>query len=372
MISLLKKIGTIGDSPDDCVETKFNHSFLIYIGLSMSIGGIIWGSICLSFDLFYNSIIPYSYTTLTFFNFIYFSTSKNFKFVQNFQVLISLLLPFCFQWSLGGFIPSGGTMLWAMLALMGTINMRSSRANIAWLLAYLFLTFISGLLDPYLSVISLDIPDFLKTIFFVLNFSIISTFVIGLNIFFVNRKERLQKILIELEKTKALDLIEMSKLEERQRGLKNYQKKLEHQVKKRTEELSQARKVAEDAAATKASFLANMSHEIRTPMNAIIGLSELCLKTPLNDKQNDYVQKINYSGKKLLGIINDILDFSKIDAGKLDIEKVPFSFDDIFDNLTTLLNLKAHEKNIELLFFQSKKVSSTYYGVIYSCYCFQY
>ena len=115
-------------------------------------------------------------------------------------------------------------------------------------------------------------------------------------------------------------------------------------------ELEIARKQAVDATHAKSMFLANMSHEIRTPMNAILGMAYLALKTDLNTRQHDYVNKIHEAAKSLLGIINDILDFSKVEAGKLDLEEGRFRIEDVAGHSLSLLRQRAHEKDIELLF----------------------
>ena len=120
---------------------------------------------------------------------------------------------------------------------------------------------------------------------------------------------------------------------------------------KRAEEaVRAARQKAEEATQAKSDFLANMSHEIRTPMNGILGMAHLCMKTDLTPRQRDYLQKIDRSAHSLLGIINDILDFSKIEAGKLTMERIEFRLEEVFENLASVVGMRAHEKGLEVLF----------------------
>ncbi|QMS87765.1 response regulator [Nostoc edaphicum CCNP1411] len=161
--------------------------------------------------------------------------------------------------------------------------------------------------------------------------------------------------------------------------LAEYNRTLEAQVKKRTEEFQQVieqlqttqeeliqsqeiaaqeqqaavREAARSAAANlaKSEFLANMSHELRTPLNAILGFTQVMSRDySLSGEHQENLAIINRAGEHLLNLINDILEMSKIEAGRITLNRSSFDLIHLLKNLEELFHLRAASKNLELQF----------------------
>ncbi len=138
---------------------------------------------------------------------------------------------------------------------------------------------------------------------------------------------------------------QINKRNEAESKLRELMAQLQEEIKAKHESM----RAAERASQSKSEFLANISHEVRTPLNGILGMTELLLRTELDDEQSSMAATIKAAGNNLLSVLNDILDFSKIEAGKMHIENQPFTLRDaVFDVMKNLAPI-AYPKKLEML-----------------------
>ncbi len=108
-------------------------------------------------------------------------------------------------------------------------------------------------------------------------------------------------------------------------------------------DLSEARRIAQEANDAKAEFLSVISHELRTPLNAVQGIIGLLNRTPLSAEQKAYIDTLSQSSRNLTMLVNDILDFERLEAGKLSL--VETTFDPVASLRTNLSSFRAEARD---------------------------
>mgnify|MGYP003998244899 FL=1 len=143
--------------------------------------------------------------------------------------------------------------------------------------------------------------------------------------------------------------------------------KLENRVKERTysleeanRKLATAKEIAETANKAKSTFLSKMSHELRTPIHAILGFTQLLQldqKNPLADYQQKNMESVYSAGNHILELINEVLDISKIENGNLQLSIERVDIVPIMDNVISISQSIADEKNISLKYGEISRES---------------
>ncbi len=134
------------------------------------------------------------------------------------------------------------------------------------------------------------------------------------------------------------------------------------ELKEEIERLKTLHRDAADVADARNAFLAHVSHELRTPMNSILGMTRLALGTELSSEQRGYLEVIDGSVEQVVTLVNDLLDQAKIDAGRLELESIPFRLDQLCETVTQTLEGAAVHKDVAVRLHWDASVPRTVVG----------
>jgi signal transduction histidine kinase len=177
----------IGSNPKDDEHSRPRKRLLVMLATFMSLGGLLWGVICVVFKMSWVAAIPFGYVFFSILNMIYFGISKNFEVVQTLQIFMSLLLPFLFQIILGGYDSSGGVIYWSFLSVLGSFSLTEIKVTLYWIVSFVLMAIAGAFLQPILSnhIYADLISNDLREVLFVFNLVSVSTVIYMLVRYFV-------------------------------------------------------------------------------------------------------------------------------------------------------------------------------------------
>lgn len=114
------------------------------------------------------------------------------------------------------------------------------------------------------------------------------------------------------------------------------------------EKLEKEKKYSESLLQSREQLITTVSHDLRTPLNTIMGYSEIIEKSGLSDKQNEYFGHIKSASTYVNNLVNDLLDFSRLEAGKINIEKVPFNISRLLSETAQDIAAQYKDKDLAL------------------------
>jgi adenylate cyclase len=191
--SILERLGRSAIDVNDSDDLRLRKTLLIFASGLMNMAAIVWLAIYWIMGLKLPTTIPLLYQVLSALILAIFLKTRNFDFYRFAQLSLFLFAPFVIQWTIGSFVTSSGIVLLALLAPMGAMVVYGVRESIPWFVAYVVLTVVSGVFDYFLASGDLSgVPMRTVAVFFVLNFTILSSIMYLLLRYFMQQKDGFQ------------------------------------------------------------------------------------------------------------------------------------------------------------------------------------
>lgn len=201
----LRRLTDLGSLPSDTDELLLRKSVLVLSSSLMATLSFVWVGTYAVLGLWLSAAIPFAYQLASAASIYTFARTRRYQLFRASQLLMSLLLPFALQWSLGGFAASSAVSLWAFTCPIGALLFVGPRQAVPWFVAFGALVAVSGAIDPALSAAAPDIPEGVAVSFFVLNFLGVTTTAYVLLQYFVRARERaLAELGVERAKSERL------------------------------------------------------------------------------------------------------------------------------------------------------------------------
>ncbi|MDY6980240.1 MAG: GGDEF domain-containing protein [Pseudomonadota bacterium] len=179
-----------GVSEQDSDDLRLKKEVMTIVSSAIALLAIFWGALYAVTGYPWSGAIPWSYTVIVLISTLHFFHSKQFDFFLISQQWLILLLPYFLMWSLGGFANSSAVMIWAFFAPLAALFFVDLRAAGRWMLVFLLLLVLSALLDPWLAARARPMPQWLNTLYFLMNLGLGFSLVALMLYYFVKDRER--------------------------------------------------------------------------------------------------------------------------------------------------------------------------------------
>lgn len=304
----LKKVIDSGHLPEDSDDEKLRKSSLVVMSIPFAFAGLIWGGLYMTFGLYLPGAIPMGYGILSLISFLYFIKTKKYKFYRVSQIFLILILPFLLQISLGGFIPSSGVIMWAVISPLSAMVFFNTKHSFYWFAAYMCLVVVAYLMNDYLlRYFNWGIDDGFINLFFLMNILAVSSLIYAIQYYFVGNQTNLKKAVEQ----QAKELQELDKIKSR--------------------------------------FFANISHEFRTPLTVILGLVNKQVSSQEKNEDLKDSLTIQRNASRLLQLINQLLDLSKLESGEVELQASNADIAALLKRSLSMFESMANEKQINIM-----------------------
>jgi diguanylate cyclase (GGDEF)-like protein len=178
-----------GALPGDSDDMRLKKAILTLISSIIAVLAIFWGTLYAVSGYSLSGAIPLSYAVISFLSIAYYFKTKKFAFFRFSQLSLILLLPFLLMWSLGGFANGSVVMVWAFFAPLAALFFSGLKSASRWLLAFVAMTIISGLINARLEELVPPMSGAMNNLYFIMNmgFGFVSIYIVIY--FFVKDRE---------------------------------------------------------------------------------------------------------------------------------------------------------------------------------------